>query len=146
MTTLLIRRTHTARDLWYLQSEQMAALHKRWAQTKADAEREHGTAEHLELPDIIIRHEMSYEAPPGKANADRPMPLPRALVRRCLRNRYFVLVFVSCGRRYTSQISQSSLVWISPAVAFYAETDTHPPLLFSRKILSTACNFLLALT
>lgn len=59
----------------------MADLRKRWAQTKAEAEKEHGTAEHLELPDIIIRHEMSFEAPPGKANADRPMPLPRPLVR-----------------------------------------------------------------
>eukprot|EP00752_Nemacystus_decipiens_P007994 g7142.t1 len=59
--------------------EQMADLRKRWAQTKKDAVREHGTAEHLELPDIIIRHEMSYEAPRGKANADRPVPLPRPL-------------------------------------------------------------------
>lgn len=62
----------------------MAALRTRWAQTKADAEKEHGTALHLELPDIIISHEMSYEAPPGKANADRPMPLPRPLVSYCL--------------------------------------------------------------
>lgn len=59
----------------------MADLRMRWEQTKADAVREHGTAEHLELPDIIISHEMSYEAPPGKANTDRPMPLPRPLVR-----------------------------------------------------------------
>lgn len=58
----------------------MADLRKRWKKSKAEAEKEHGTAEHLELPDIIITHEMTYEAPPGKANADRPMPLPRPLV------------------------------------------------------------------
>lgn len=62
----------------------MADLRKSWEQTKEDAKREHGTADHLELPDIIIRHEMSHEAPPGKANADRPMPLPRPLVRPSL--------------------------------------------------------------
>lgn len=78
----------------------MADLRKRWAQAKADAERQHGTADHLELPDIIISHEMSYEAPPGKANADRPMPLPRPLVRLCLRNRWFDSVsFVYRGIR-----------------------------------------------
>lgn len=58
----------------------MADLRKKWKQAKKDAEKEHGTAEHLELPDIVISHEMTYEAPPGKANADRPMPLPRSLV------------------------------------------------------------------
>lgn len=59
----------------------MADLRKKWKQTKAASEKQHGTAEHLELPDIVITHEMSYEAPPGKANADRSMPLPRTLVR-----------------------------------------------------------------
>ncbi len=65
---------------WRLQAEQMADLRQKWDQAKIDATREHGTAEHLELPDIVITHEMTYEAPPGEANADRPMPLPRSLV------------------------------------------------------------------
>lgn len=58
----------------------MADLRSRWKKTKEASEREHGTAEHLELPDIIIKHEMTYEAPQGEANADRAMPLPRPLV------------------------------------------------------------------
>lgn len=73
----LIRAPHRE---WCLQAEQMADLRNKWEQTKIDAKKEHGTAEHLELPDIVIKHEMTYEAPPGKANADRPMPLPRSLV------------------------------------------------------------------
>lgn len=95
----------------------MTALRKRWAQTKADAEREHGTSEHLELPDIIISHEMSYEAPPGKANADRPMPLPRPLVRVVLRNGLFV--FVSFSRTYLRSANRHPWMWSSPAVANY---------------------------
>ncbi|CAM9673195.1 unnamed protein product, partial [Scytosiphon promiscuus] len=63
------------------ESKQMADLRVRWKKTKVASEREHGTAEHLELPDIIIKHEMTYEAPQGEANADRPMPLPRSLAK-----------------------------------------------------------------
>ncbi|CAM9211583.1 unnamed protein product [Hapterophycus canaliculatus] len=63
------------------EKKQMADLRSRWKQTKAASEREHGTAEHLELPDIIIKHEMTYEAPAGEANADRAMPLPRPLAK-----------------------------------------------------------------
>ncbi|CAN0063551.1 unnamed protein product, partial [Pylaiella littoralis] len=59
--------------------EQMADLRKKWKKTKQEADMQHGTSDHLELPDILITHEMTYEAPPGKANADRPMPLPRTL-------------------------------------------------------------------
>lgn len=90
------------------QSEQMADLRKGWAQTKADAEKEHGTAEHLELPDIIIRHEISYEAPPGKANADRPMPLPRPLVRsrKTFTRELLDLSVVSFGRRYLGSVNR----------------------------------------
>lgn len=66
---------------WYPQVEQMADLRKKWKKTKQEADMQHGTSDHLELPDILITHEMTYEAPPGKANADRPMPLPRTLVR-----------------------------------------------------------------
>ena len=47
---------------------------------KAEAVKEHGTSAHLELPDIVVSHEFTYEAPPGKATADRPMPLPRPMV------------------------------------------------------------------
>lgn len=59
----------------------MADLRKKWMQTKEESKRQHGTFAHLELPDIVITHEMTYKAPPGKAHADRPMPLPRTLVR-----------------------------------------------------------------
>ncbi|CAB1096110.1 unnamed protein product [Ectocarpus sp. CCAP 1310/34] len=59
------------------ESKQMADLRRRWKETKADSVKKHGTAEHLELPDIVIKHEITYEAPPGKANADRSMPTPR---------------------------------------------------------------------
>ena len=62
------------------QREQLDALQKKWIETKAQAEKEYGTSAHLELPDIIIRHEFTYEAPPGKATADRAKPLPRAMV------------------------------------------------------------------
>lgn len=65
----------------FLQAEQMADLREKWKKTKEESKKQHGTYGHLELPDIIITHEMTYEAPPGKANADRPMPLPRTLVR-----------------------------------------------------------------
>lgn len=62
------------------QKEQLADLRKRWEEMKAAALAEHGTFAHLELPDIRLTHEISYEAPPGTTTAERAMPLPRALV------------------------------------------------------------------
>lgn len=76
--TLLVLSYPT--PMGYLQSKQMADLRRRWKETKADSVKKHGTAEHLELPDIVIKHEITYEAPPGKANADRSMPIPRPVV------------------------------------------------------------------
>lgn len=67
-----------------LQAEQMASLQARWEEKKRAAEKEHGTSVHLELPDIRITHEMSFEAPAGKANADRAVPMPRPLVRTAI--------------------------------------------------------------
>ncbi|CAM9733948.1 unnamed protein product, partial [Laminaria digitata] len=61
------------------EAEQMASLQARWEEKKIESEKEHGTSAHLELPDIRITHEISYEAPAGKANADRAMPMPRPL-------------------------------------------------------------------
>lgn len=58
----------------------MAAIKANWQQMKKDCIEQHGTADHLPLPDIIITHEMSYDAPAGKATADRAMPLPRSMV------------------------------------------------------------------
>lgn len=67
--------------MYLLQAEQMANLRAKWEEKKRAAEKEHGTSVHLELPDILITHELSYEAPAGKANADRAVPMPRPLVR-----------------------------------------------------------------
>eukprot|EP00904_Undaria_pinnatifida_P012663 jgi/Undpi1/8527/HiC_scaffold_25.g10994.m1 len=61
------------------EAEQMANLRAKWEEKKRAAEKEHGTSVHLELPDILITHELSYEAPAGKANADRAVPMPRPL-------------------------------------------------------------------
>lgn len=67
--------------VYLLQAEQLASLKARWEEKKLESEKEHGTSVHLELPDIRITHEISFEAPAGKANADRAMPMPRPLVR-----------------------------------------------------------------
>lgn len=72
---------HFRTTMHLLQAEQMASLRARWEEKKLEAEKEHGTSVHLELPDIRITHEFSYEAPAGKSNADRAMPMPRSLVR-----------------------------------------------------------------
>lgn len=74
-----------------LQVEQMASLQAKWKETKAEAEKKYGTSAHLDLPDIIISHEFSYDAPPGMATADRAMPLPRPMVRTDEFRNVFVL-------------------------------------------------------
>lgn len=87
---------HYRTTVHLLQAEQMASLQARWEEKKLESEKEHGTSVHLELPDIRITHEFSFEAPAGKSNADRAMPMPRPVVRPPHSTAPFLVSTIDC--------------------------------------------------